>query len=93
MACVARASAPELCFAAAAACCAANVAASDAKLGAEVTAALPGCRAWATGIASASVSRLVPASKPPRDSDRAGCGIDRCFCGARTSREKLGRRD
>src|SRR5258708_28356396 len=91
IACVARASALELCLAIAAACCAASVAASDAKFGADITAALPSERAWATGIASIRVSALVPASKTLRDNVERS--IDRSMFGARTSRERLRRAD
>src|ERR1700735_2532674 len=69
MACV---SAAELWLAAAAACCAAAVAASDATFGADIPPALRIGRAWATGIASTSASKLVPASSAPRDSNRCG---------------------
>src|SRR3984885_3869428 len=93
MACVARVSAAELRLAAAAACCAAAVAASDATFGADITPARPiGC-AWATGIASTSASRLVPASRPPRDTRRAGRGSDRFFCAAPAMRETWRRLD
>src|ERR1700733_5828030 len=93
MACVARVSAAELWLAAAAACCAAAVAASDATFGADITPALPIGRAWATGIASTSASKLVPASRPPRDTLRAGRGSDRLFCAAPAVRETLRRVD
>jgi hypothetical protein len=69
------------------------VAASVATFGADIIPALPIWRAWATGIASTSASRLVPASNAPRDNLRPGCAIAKFFCGAPAVRATLRRLD